>query len=429
MLHSLVQRHSWAGLLAVLTLVTSAAAADPPTSTWCARKCSEAEALLADLVKATAEAEAALSRAEAVKPKCARTATRKVMQGGKLRIVAVPVKACESELTTWEASVAAARGRVEDARNGPPGLRALLGALRRLGRIEAGCEELRGLRGGGDPPETASLTDVLAGVALTREALEKLAKLAQAYPELQHLASAAGCAPPGFVRIMPGTFNMGSPTSEEWRATDEVQHSVRITRPFFLQATEVTQGQWKALMGANPSWFSSCGDECPVESVSWDDAVAYCNRLSEKEGLETCYAGSTFKGLTCAGYRLPTEAEWEYAARAGTTGVRYGDLDAVAWHDGNSAESPHPVGRKQPNAWGLYDMLGNVWEWTTDSDGEYSNTSVTDPLGSGDGSRRVIRGGSWGGAGARYKRAAYRGGGVPSTRDFILGLRLARSGR
>ena len=163
---------------------------------------------------------------------------------------------------------------------------------------------------------------------------------------------------------------MGSPESEEYRDSDEVQHRVTLTRAFLLQATEVTQAQYQALMGNNPSKFSNCSD-CPVEKVSWIDAIAYVNALSKKESLPACYdsKGEVIGGRTvydCKGYRLPTEAEWEYAARGGAQGARYGNLDNIAWYDGNSGRKTHPVGKKRPNSFGLYDMLGNVWEWCHD---------------------------------------------------------------
>ena len=218
---------------------------------------------------------------------------------------------------------------------------------------------------------------------------------------------------------------MGSPNSEEDHDDDETQHSVTITRAYCMKATEVTQGEWQAVMGSNQSKFTNCGANCPVEQVSWEDAVGYANALSRREGLPECYAGSTFTGLGCRGYRLPTEAEWEYAARAGTTGSRYGNLDSVAWYDENSGSATHPVGQKQPNAWGLYDMLGNVWEWTGDWYAAYAG-SASDPLGAGAGSIRVIRGGSWVGD-ARYARAANRGRGTPGNRSSILGFRLSRT--
>ena len=134
----------------------------------------------------------------------------------------------------------------------------------------------------------------------------------------------------------------------------------------------------------------------------------------------------TWKGLSCPGFRLPTEAEWEYACRAGTTGARYGDLGDVAWYDGNSGSSTHPVRGKQPNAWGLYDTLGNVWEWCWDWwDSDYPQGVVTDPVGPGSGSYRVLRGGSWN-TDAQYARAACRSDWTPGNRD-VLGFRLARS--
>jgi len=159
--------------------------------------------------------------------------------------------------------------------------------------------------------------------------------------------------------------------------------------------------------------------------VSWHDAVAYCNKLSIAAGLQQCYSGDRFAGLACTGYRLPTEAEWEYAARAGTTGARYGELDAVAWHEGNSFNETHPVGARAPNNWGLYDMLGNVWEWTNDWSAEHPGKAV-DPMGPSAGRSRVYRGGSWSLA-ARNVHAAYRVAGVPEYRYFNLGFRPARS--
>jgi formylglycine-generating enzyme required for sulfatase activity len=249
----------------------------------------------------------------------------------------------------------------------------------------------------------------------------------------------------GFVRIEPGTFTMGPASFEESRYDKEgPTHRVTISRAFSLQATEVTQDQWKVLMGTAPSEFSSCGKSCPVERVSWWDAVAYTNALSKRDGLPACYRltgcsgdGSyTCSGVkvtapggkptACTGYRLPTEAEWEYAARAGTKGARYGELSRVAWYKDNAGPKTHPVGKKQANAWGLYDMLGNVWEWTWDWTESYSSGSSTDPVGASSGSLRVFRGCSWVSA-ARYCRAAYRNGHTPEYRGGSLGFRPARS--
>ncbi len=190
-----------------------------------------------------------------------------------------------------------------------------------------------------------------------------------------------------FVYIAPGTFMMGSPWNESnWvRHNDETQHWVTLTRGFYMQTTEVTQGQWKAVMGRNPSHFKSCGDDCPVEQVSWNDAQKFIRKLNQREGGNK--------------YRLPTEAEWEYAARAGSTARFYfGDderrLGEYAWYNENS-EKTHPVGQKKPNDWGLYDMYGNVWEWCQDWHGTYPSGSVTDPTGPSNGSYRVYRGGCY----------------------------------
>jgi formylglycine-generating enzyme required for sulfatase activity len=259
---------------------------------------------------------------------------------------------------------------------------------------------------------------------------------APAAPAAGASSGATGGCPAGYVRIAPGTFTMVSPPSEAGRGDDEPQHEVTITRAFCMKATEVTQREWQAEMGANPSDFPGCGPDCPVEQVSWDDAVLYANALTGREGLAACYTSSTFTGLDCTGYRLPTEAEWEYAARAGTTGASYqilenpewilenvAILDSIAWYSGNSGETPHVVRQKQPNAWGLYDMLGNMWEWTADRYGPYPGP-VTDPLGSATGSYRVRRGGSWNmGAGMVVVRYRAR----PDSRDDITGFRLVRA--
>jgi formylglycine-generating enzyme required for sulfatase activity len=231
-------------------------------------------------------------------------------------------------------------------------------------------------------------------------------------------------APEGFVAIRPGRFSMGSPNSEAGRDGDETLHSVTLTRSLWLQATEVTQAQWQAVMGPNPSIVNGCGT-CPASGVSWNDAVIYLNALSESEGLDACYEGSRFVGLDCSGYRLPTEAEWEYAVRAGTTEARYGELDRIAWHGGNAGYSTHPVAQKDANAWGLHDMLGNVWEWVHDRYGDFGG-DTTDPTGPSSGPFRVIRGGGWSND-ASLIRAANRYGYSPSYLDQFIGFRVARS--
>jgi len=221
----------------------------------------------------------------------------------------------------------------------------------------------------------------------------------------------------GFVWIQPGTFLMGSPSGEEGRSNGELQHTVTLSQGFWLSDHEVTQSEYLSVMGSNPSFFT--GDlNRPVETVSWDNAVRYCQKLTEREraaGLITAQEA----------YRLPTEAEWEYAARAGTTGARHGELDAIAWWLGNSGSQTRPVKQKAPNAWGLYDMIGNVWEWCSDWYGAYPIGSVTDPIGPGSGNDRVDRGGGWG-SGAERVRSAYRDGDDPGTRK-TLGFRPALS--
>jgi serine/threonine protein kinase len=191
-----------------------------------------------------------------------------------------------------------------------------------------------------------------------------------------------------FVRITGGTFLMGSPAGEADHGADEVQHPVTLTKGFLMQATVVTQAQWEALMGSNPSHFK--GAQLPVENVSWNDCQEFIKRLNQK-----C-AGQM--GDLRAG--LPTEAQWEYACRAGSAG-RWcfgGDetsLGEYAWYDKNSGGKTHEVGTRRANGWGLYDMNGNVWEWCEDWYGSYPAGSITDPRGPSSGEGRVLRGGCW----------------------------------
>ncbi len=188
------------------------------------------------------------------------------------------------------------------------------------------------------------------------------------------------------VLIPAGSFLMGSPRSDLDREEDrreEPQHKVTISKPFYMGLTEVTQEQYEAVIGKNPAEFR--GAKNPVEQVSWDDGVAFCKALSKKGGKTV---------------RLPTEAEWEYACRAGTkTRFYFGDDDKqlgdYAWYFGNSGEKPHPVGQKKPNPWGLHDMHGNVWEWCADWEAAYSAEEQVDPQAPALGGPRVLRGGSW----------------------------------
>jgi len=234
------------------------------------------------------------------------------------------------------------------------------------------------------------------------------------------------------VSIAAGTFTMGTPTSESGRDDDEKQHRVTLTQGFLMSTTEVTQTQYETVVGKNPSHFK--GRARPVEKVSWFDAVEFCNALSEREGLRPAYriSGTDVTWDRAAtGYRLPTEAEWEYACRAGTT-TRYhsgdgdGDLARVGWYSGNSGSTTHDVAKREPNAWGLYDMHGNVWEWCWDWYGGYPGGSVTDPTGSGTGSNRVLRGGSWN-RDKWYCRSGDRFRNDPVSALYNYGFRVVRS--
>ena len=187
-----------------------------------------------------------------------------------------------------------------------------------------------------------------------------------------------------FKLIPAGTFTMGDASGED----EETPHEVTLTKPFKMGVHEVTQAQYEQLMGTNPS--ESKGADNPVETLSWDDAVEFCRRLSELPAEKA--AGNV--------YRLPTDAEWEYACRAGTTtkysfGDDESDFGEYGWCWENSGRTTHPVGSKLPNAWGLYDMYGNVWEWCQDWEEDYPSGSVTDPSGATSGLSRVVRGGCW----------------------------------
>jgi formylglycine-generating enzyme required for sulfatase activity len=223
------------------------------------------------------------------------------------------------------------------------------------------------------------------------------------------------------IRLVPipaGAFMMGSPATERGRQDDEgPQTRVTLTKDFFLGSTCVTQGQWTAVMGSSPSLFK--GDTLPVDSVTWDDAMAFCEKLTERERV----AGRLPEGYALT---LPTEAQREYACRAGTTGPNAGNLDAMAWYNVNSEGTSHPVGTKQPNAWGLFDLQGNVWEWCADWYASYSGGAVTDPAGPASGSNRVLRGGSWFNS-AALCRSARRYDRRQGFRADFVGFRVALS--
>ena len=246
------------------------------------------------------------------------------------------------------------------------------------------------------------------------------------------------------IEIPAGKFTMGSPVGEKDREANEAQVTVTLTKPFWLGKTEVTQGQWRQVMGTEP-WkgkdYVQADKDCPATYVSWDDATTFCQNLTEIERK----AG---KLKADEEYRLATEAEWEYACRAGTTtAFSFGDdeskLNSHAWWGGLDMEAlkagkfeagpgnaareqyAHKVGLKKPNPWGLHDMHGNVWEWCSDWYDE-KLPGGTDPAGPGGGSLRVLRGGDWWSS-PDYCRSASRNGIVPSDRINNLGFRVARS--
>ena len=278
-----------------------------------------------------------------------------------------------------------------------------------------------------------------------------------------------------FCEIPSGCFKMGSPKTEACRNINESQHQVKLTQKLEMQSTEVTQDQFFAMLGYRPSTFKACGGNCPVDTVNWHEAAAYCNALSAKRGLKNCYSctglganvvcasttATAGKGIySCGGYRLPTEAEWEYAYRAGTTTAYYSGVnkpglcsscaakdpgaDGIGWYCHNSkaiytgcediskyggpkCAGPHATGQKKENPWGLHDMQGNMLEWCHDGYlKDLGAAAVVDPFGSPASKYRVLRGGSWRSAPA-YIRAAYRHSYQPVQRYGYTGFRCART--
>lgn len=216
---------------------------------------------------------------------------------------------------------------------------------------------------------------------------------------------------PEMVLLPAGSFEMGLNGVSK---NEKPVHSVTIGQAFAIGMTEVTQGQWRAIMGNNPSYFGGCGDNCPVEQVSWNDTQEFIRLLNQKTGKQ---------------YRLPSEAEWEYACRAGGSHQFCGgdNMDIVGWHSGNKNNPIHPVGGKQANAFGLFDMSGNVSEWVEDSyHDNYNGAPLDGSVWQGDGAQRVLRGGSWNYP-PQLTRTAIRFGDKPANHVNSNGFRVAKT--
>jgi len=267
----------------------------------------------------------------------------------------------------------------------------------------------------GDVPPGPPLTDALPTMdettAIDETPLAEAAPLPAVAPfegQMQTIDLGGGIGMT-FVRVEPGSFLMGSPVAEGERDEDETPHLVTLTKAFWMARTEVTQAQWKAVTGVYPRKFT--GDDYPVESITFTGALKFIATLNESHGERT--------------FRLPTEAEWEYACRAGGDGPFHGQLEQIAWFAANAGDGPHPVATRLPNAWGLYDMHGNVREWCADLYGPYPEGTSIDPTGPAEGHNRVFRGGSWSSR-QRFCRTANRNKMPPNGRGN-LGLRLVFS--
>ena len=267
-----------------------------------------------------------------------------------------------------------------------------------------------------------------------------------------------GTVPGKWVKVTVKSFTMGAADNEPCsKPAEESKHQVTLTRNFEMQTTEVTQDQFQQLMGFNKSYFKSCGGTCPIDSVSWHQAAAYCNELSKKRGVKPCYS-CTKSGTTgydcavesshktiydCAGYRLPTEAEWEFAYRAGSQTPLYnGPIDSqrcnecsgkgtnankIGWYCANAGGKPHPVGGKAANALGLYDMAGNLYEWTADAYKQALGTApAKNPWHDDNDTTKTTKGGCWEHRSYRM-RAAHRNDGKAAYGTVLIGFRCVRS--
>ncbi len=288
-------------------------------------------------------------------------------------------------------------------------------------------------------PEEAATSPEAVPVPETAAAPAPEAAVVPATPATPVVPDAADEARFDWVRVPAGSYVRGCTPGQAdlCHKSERPAHEVTVSYDLWVGRTEVTQGQYKAVMGDTPHTFEGCGADCPVETVSWFDAVRFANALSEKEGLEACYVvdGTTVswpKGAACMGYRLPTEAEWEHAARGGQD-LPYGhtaSVDEAGWTVSNAGGRPHPAATLAPNAYGIHDMVGNVWEWTWDWKGKYSKKSVTDPTGPDAPSkkepRRMLRGGSWA-MFTSVATVATRNSHAPNRADPNTGIRLVRT--
>ncbi len=303
-----------------------------------------------------------------------------------------------------------------------------------IGAVAVACKPTAADRAQAAPQEGAALAPG-AAVAVPADS-QKAAALPLAKPEEpqrkdSELQRIKATLTPGFVAVAPGQFAMGLSAEQAGPGYNDAQlHQVVITRPFEMMSTEVTVKQYGELMSTSGDQLSPC-QQCPAAMVSWYQAATYCNDLSKRQGLAQCYRIDGFavawpEGLACTGYRLPTEAEWEYASRGGSTEQAPKNIIDYAWFDENSELKPHAVKGKLANAFGLFDMLGNAGEWVWDWQGEYPSQAVADPVGPKAGDNRVFRGGNFR-YGSGEASHAFRSAYGPPVRVEYIGFRCVRT--